>query len=90
MVWTRYERRSKVQRVTEAEIIVMWARCSKIKRARVVLSYVGREGQPARDKGHRGGQSKDHPIYSGIHNGVFVHVMVIGTVRHSSAVRSPL
>ena len=35
-MWTRYERRSRVQRVTEAEMIVMWARFNRVRRARVV------------------------------------------------------
>ena len=43
-MWTRYERRSKVQRVTETEMIVMWARFNKVRRARVVLE-VCRKGK---------------------------------------------
>ena len=43
-VWTGYERRSRVQRVTEMEMIVMWARLSRVKRARIVFE-VCRKGK---------------------------------------------
>ena len=42
-MWTRYERRSKVQRVTEAEMIVMWVRFNRVRRARVVFEVCRKE-----------------------------------------------
>ena len=50
-VWTRYERRSKVQRVTEAEMIVMWARFNRVRKARIVFEVCKKGGPTSSRRG---------------------------------------